>query len=71
MGRIKDTTYKFDGRKLKPFLTASPEETAEQLGISYGYLRLILSGHKTPSTDLATTICSKLNVPIEALTVSK
>lgn len=65
----KKNEFKFDGTKLKDFLTKTPRETAKDLGISYGYLRLILSGHKTPSTDLATTMCIKLNAPLEEVAV--
>jgi hypothetical protein len=64
----RDTKFKFDGTKLKPFLTKSAKETAKELGISYGYLRQVLSGHATPATDLAMTMCLHLNAPIKIVT---
>lgn len=63
--------FKFDGTRLRPFLTKSVTEHAKDFGISRVHLSSILSGKKTPSTDLATNICIQLNAPITDLAVRK
>ncbi len=66
----KQFEFKFDGTKLKPYLTKSIAEHAKEFGVSRVHLSEIVSGRKTPSIDLATTICMKLNAPIEELAIS-
>lgn len=71
METVKSEEFRFDGRKLRPYLTKSVTEHAAELGISRVHLSSILSGKKTPSTDLATTICVTFNAPIGQLAVKK
>ncbi|MBS1793614.1 MAG: helix-turn-helix transcriptional regulator [Acidobacteria bacterium] len=69
MNELETAKFKLDGSKLRPYLTKSVTQHAKDLGISRVHFSSILSGKKTPSTDLAMTICVTLGVPIEEIAV--
>ncbi len=48
--------------KLKDYLkNRDRKEFAARIGVSYGYLRLLVSGHKVPSSRLAVAIRDSTN----------